>query len=70
MDNDIFKHKGIIIFLEYQAFSPSSELAPPFPSLTRECVPPFESKEPIRTTGEKAWHSVYSVSSNIIINSL
>jgi len=66
VDNDIFKRKGIILFLEYQAFSPSSELAPPFPSPTRVCPPPFESKEPIRTTGEKAWHSVYSVILSLI----
>ncbi len=60
MDNDIFKRKGIILFLEYQAFSPSSELAPPSP-LPQESVPPLEKKEPIRTIGEKSWPSVYSV---------
>jgi hypothetical protein len=40
VDNDIFKRKGIILSLETQAFSPSSELAPPVPSPTTECVPP------------------------------
>ncbi len=47
----------------------SYELAPPAPSHASECVPP-ETKaghhslagegagEPIRTTGEKVWHSV------------
>ncbi len=54
----------------------SSELATPAPSPASECVPPppLEPKggqhspagegargEPIRTTREKAWHSVYSV---------
>ncbi len=62
MDNDIFKLNGLILSPEYQAFSTSSELAPPVPSPTRECAPPpFESKKPIRTTGGKAWHSVHSV---------
>ncbi len=51
---------------------PSSELAPA-PSPASECVPPQNQRggqhslagegagKPIRTTGEKAWHSVYSV---------
>jgi hypothetical protein len=43
VDNDIFKRKGIILFLEYQAFSPSSALAPPS-SLPQESVPPLEKK--------------------------
>jgi hypothetical protein len=55
----------------------SSELDPP----ASECVPPWNQRGrgnsrlrvrgpggPIRTTRKKAWHSVYSVSSNIIIN--
>ncbi len=54
---------------------PSSILAPPVPfSRKRVCPLPVEPKvggntrlrvrgggEPIQTTGEKAWHSVYSV---------
>ncbi len=40
MDSEIFKREGIILFIEYQAFSPPSELASPVPSPTRECVPP------------------------------
>jgi hypothetical protein len=52
----------------------SSELAPPPPLPARKCAPPLEPKggsntrlrvrgrgEPIRTTGEKAWHSDYFV---------
>ncbi len=50
---------------------PSSELAPPAPGPPRTCVrhpppPPvtkghntrLQAREPVRTTGEKAWHSV------------
>jgi hypothetical protein len=47
---------------------PSSELAPPTFSPASECVPggqhPLAVKgagEPILMTGQKAWHSVYSV---------
>ncbi len=50
---------------------PSSELVPPASSPASECVPPGSQRgahspagegagESIRTTGEKAWHSVYS----------
>ncbi len=53
---------------------PSSELAPPALSPASECVPPPEPEggggqhslagegrgKPIRTTREKAWHSVYA----------
>jgi hypothetical protein len=66
VDNDIFKRRGIILFLEYQAFSPSSELAPPSPLLQESVPPPLEKKEPIRTIGEKSWHSVYSVTLSLI----
>ncbi len=61
------------MILEAQAFSPIHGMAPhPPPSPFSLCVPPFlepkeggeqhsnagEGGEPIRTTGEKAWHSV------------
>jgi hypothetical protein len=76
---EIFKCRGIILYLEYQAFSPVVRLAPPPTLLLGECVPPQEPEgggvqhslagegagKPIRTTGEKAWHSVYS---NIVTN--
>ncbi len=66
----------IILCLEYQSVCPFVRIGSPrAPSTASECVPP-EPKgggntrwrvmglgrgEPIRTTGEKAWHSVYSV---------
>jgi hypothetical protein len=63
------------MILKAQAFSPIHGMAPhPPPSPFSLCVPPFlepkvggghyshagEGGEPIQTTGEKAWHSVYS----------
>jgi len=39
VDNDIFKLNGLILSPEYQAFSTSSELAPPPSPLPQESVP-------------------------------
>jgi hypothetical protein len=57
-------------------YAPSSELVPLAPSSGSECVSPLGSKggeqhslavegvgDPIRTTVQKAWHSVYSLAS-------
>jgi hypothetical protein len=66
--------RGIISYLEFQSVFLSSELASPVPSPASECVPPPWNQRggrqhslsgegagvAIRTTGEKACHSVYS----------
>ncbi len=65
--------RRIILYIKYQSICPFVRLAPPPPlSRKRVCPPPLWNQgghplavegtgEPIRTTGEKAWRSVYSV---------
>ncbi len=74
-----FIRRGIIVYIEYQSVCPfvgngSLYLLP----RKRVCLSPLGPKEgrsntpmrlrgwgdPIRTTGKKAWHSVYSVTSS------
>ncbi len=73
----------ICVYLEYQSVCPFVRIGSP-PLSRKQVCPPLGTKgredntrlrvrgwgEPIWTTGEKAWHSVYSVRSNIILVSL
>jgi hypothetical protein len=66
--SDTLSRRGIIVYVEYQSV-PSLELGPPNPPASEWVSPPWSNTrlrvrrwgDAIRTTGQKAWHSVYSV---------